>query len=381
VERTAIRHAADGTVLQIDRRRADGTLALSDRRDTKIPGTPGGRSIVVCDSAGEPVVGFTRAPPFSYWWLGPVLGNQGAFLLVDSKTAAGILVDYASPQGTRIHVLHNSHLEGETRPWGALKASRLDVLPRLDDFDAVVVLTERQRDDIALLLGASDVVEVVPNPVALPAAPASGPRDARRGVLVGSLIERKRVEHALRAVALAREAGAELGLDVYGDGPLRGELEMLAARLGLSDAVRFHGFRPDALEEFGRASFFLLTSRTEGFPLVLAEGMSRGCIPVSYDIPYGPADIIEDERSGYLIPPGDVPTLARRLVELSRGVPDGMRQAAARRASRFSHDEGLRRWSEAMRRARDRRGRDAPSFRSEERRAGNEWRSRWAPHH
>ncbi|WP_200914854.1 glycosyltransferase [Arthrobacter sp. Leaf234] len=52
------------------------------------------------------------------------------------------------------------------------------------------------------------------------------------------------------------------------------------------------------LHDLWAASFTLLTSTTEGLPLVLLEAMSGGCLPIAYDIPYGPADLIED--AGYV---------------------------------------------------------------------------------
>nr|WP_286278887.1 glycosyltransferase [Naasia aerilata] len=158
--------------------------------------------------------------------------------------------------------------------------------------------------------------------------------------------------------------GAPARLDVYGDGPGRVALQALVDELGLADAVRLLGFRPDALDAFQTASFFLLTSSTEGFPLVLAEGMSRGSLPLSYDIPYGPADVITDGVSGFLVPPGDVVALGERIRDLVEH-PDraaSLRRAAATAAARFSEEAVLRRWAEVLHRARARRGRPAPAF-------------------
>ena len=50
--------------------------------------------------------------------------------------------------------------------------------------------------------------------------------------------------------------------------------------------------KPFDVDEFSKASFSLLTSSAEGLPGVLIESMGRGCIPISYDLPYGPSDII-----------------------------------------------------------------------------------------
>ncbi len=363
--RTSVRLSARGAVLQVDRRRDDGTLAVSDRRDVNDPGKPGGRSIVLCDAEGEPVLGFPRANALYSWWLDTVIDGEESFLLVDSKTAAGVVAGYRSPSATRVHILHNSHLAGESRPWGRVRSSRRQTLTRLEDFDAVVVLSERQRADIELLLGRTSGLEVVPNAAPLPDSPPTSPRDPALGVVLASLDDRKRIGDAVRAIAAARAAGSPVRLDVYGDGPRRGELESLATELGVAEHVRFRGYQPDAVESFGTASFLLLTSRAEGFPLVLAEGMSRGCIPISYDIPYGPADIIDDGRSGFLVPPGDIAALAARIADVASGGAERMRPDAVAAAARFSDEAVTARWGEVLTRAKERHDRPAPDFRVE----------------
>jgi poly(glycerol-phosphate) alpha-glucosyltransferase len=358
------RRAEDGSLLQVDRRRADGSLAISDIRDTRQRGTLGGRSIVLCDDHGSPVFGFTRAWPFYRWWIDEVVGDEDAFLVVDSKTTANFLVGYRNARATVVHVVHNSHLEGEKRPWSGVKVARQGVLTHLEDFDAVVVLSERQREDIRLLLGPADSLEVVPNSAPLPDAAPSDPRNPDLGVVLASLDERKRVDHAVRAIAAARRAGAPARLDVYGDGHLHENLVHLIDELGLGDAVRLLGFRPDALRAFETASFFLLTSTSEGFPLVLAEGMSRGSLPLSYDVPYGPADIVADGVNGFLVPPGDVAALAARIrqVVADPAGTEALRAAAAAAAARFSERTVLERWSTVLERARERQRRPRPRF-------------------
>jgi len=123
------------------------------------------------------------------------------------------------------------------------------------------------------------------------------------------------------------------------------------ADLGAGDAVRLRGFRRDAGEEFGRASFFLLTSRSEGFPLVLAEGMARGCIPISYDMPYGPSDIITDGVDGFLVPNGDIDALAERIASIVASTPEDlapMREAGHRRALEFNDEHVMELWAATL---------------------------------
>jgi poly(glycerol-phosphate) alpha-glucosyltransferase len=356
--RTLRRLGAAGELLQVDRLRADGTVAISDRRDVNSRGTVGGRSIVLTDAAGQPVVGFTRARAFYSAWLDLVVGDQDAFLLVDSKTAAPAIAGYVNDRVTKVHILHSAHLAGAGRPFGPVKASRRESLALASRFEAVVVLSERQRDDVDELLALGERLEVVPNAAALPAATPPLVRDPASVVAVAGLEKRKRLDHAVDAVALARSAGVALRLDVYGDGTERASLESHIERSGAADAIRLHGYDREAVSHFSEASAFTLTSTSEGFPLVLAEGMSRGCIPVSYDIPYGPADMITDGVDGLLVRAGDVGGLAAALERLATASPeelDGMRQAAIETAARFTDASVTAEWSRVLQRAAERR--------------------------
>ncbi len=78
------------------------------------------------------------------------------------------------------------------------------------------------------------------------------------------------------------------------------------------------GTSSDARRRLATASFLLLTSSLEGFPLVLVEAMAAGCIPIAYDVPYGPSDVIVSGRNGFLVPAGDLDALTRAVAEFLR---------------------------------------------------------------
>jgi len=88
------------------------------------------------------------------------------------------------------------------------------------------------------------------------------------------------------------------------------------AEHGIGDAVVFDGPSEDLGGEMSRASIYALSSRFEGFPLVLIEAMSKGMAVVAFDCPTGPADVIDDHRNGLLVPPKDVDAYAAALREM-----------------------------------------------------------------
>lgn len=331
-----------GRRVALEHRRADGTLALIDER-ARASGPP--RLLTAFDEAGEPVRQWTGAWEFYAHWLDGLIGSDHAFALTDSKTIANFMAEHRRPNLVSLHVVHNSHLdshEGASRPYARVRPSRRAVFARLERFDGVVFLTERQRADAAALLSDPGNLSVVPNGIDPPVADPTSDcdRNAGAGVVVAGLTRRKRVHHALDVVRRCRVAGLPVTLRVYGDGPDAASLRSRAADAGLADAVTFAGHRDDAAEAFAIASWTLLTSTSEGSPLVLAEAMSRGCIPIAYDIPYGPGDLIVDGVDGLLVPDGDRAAAAAAVARLVAMAPDErerMREAA--RATAVRHDD------------------------------------------
>jgi poly(glycerol-phosphate) alpha-glucosyltransferase len=357
VELMRTRYAADGeTVLQVDHYRADGSLLLSDRRDGRQEGVLGGRSLVLCDREGRPVRSWGKSWSLYRWWLDRLTKGSDAFLIADSRAMADFLLSYRKPGRVTVHVVHGSHLHGRIGPFGRLVPTRATVFRNLKDFDSVVFLTARQRRDAQLLTGRHSNLAVIPNTRELPpAGPHHAERDPTAGVMLCALATVKRVDHAIDAVLLARRrSGLNLTLDVYGDGPLRPALERQLAEADGGDSIRLHGYRPDARDRLADASFLLLTSKSEGFSLVLIEAMAAGCIPIAYDIRYGPSELIDDGRNGFLVRKGSVRGLARAILRLQRLPPEQVRQlreGARRTAERYTDEAVLPLWAAELRAA------------------------------
>lgn len=162
----------------------------------------------------------------------------------------------------------------------------------------------------------------------------------------------KRIDHAIAAVHRARHSGIDATFDVYGVADEAQEsLEKLIADLDVRDAIALRGYDPRAKQRFEEASFTLLTSEYEGQGLVLLESMAAGCIPIAYNIKYGPEDIITDGVNGYLVPDGDINAMARCITALQtmdEAELRRMRKAATQRAKDFSPERITKLWGKAL---------------------------------
>jgi poly(glycerol-phosphate) alpha-glucosyltransferase len=338
-----------GRHTQIDYFRADGTMLASDQRHGVDFSE---RSVILCDTSGQPL-GSWRWVSRLYWlWLDSLPRDPVAWIIADSKTSANPLIQYDRPDVAKLHVVRGSHLKRiHGRPTNKLGRSRRAVMENLDAWDAVVFLTKTQRDDVASMMGPRRNLQVIPNSRNVPGELTNAKRPTGRGVMLSSLVERKRIQHAIRAMADAR--GRRLWwkgkLDVWGRGPLKRKLTLLIRKR--NSPVKLRGYSTSAADAFTTASFSLLTSSAEAFANVLIESMGRGCIPISYDIPYGPSDIITHGVDGFLVPNGDIEALAAQIREIVAASPAdlvAMREAGYKRALDFSDEHVMELWSALM---------------------------------
>ena len=137
-------------------------------------------------------------------------------------------------------------------------------------------------------------------------------------VYVGRLKRYKKVDVAIRALALARKERPELRLDIAGGGDHLTELKQLAAAAGQSDAVRFLGFvsEEEKLRLFRSAWANVFPSPKEGWGITIMEAAACGTPSIASDSP-GLRDSVRAGTTGWLVPHGDAPALARQYLALA----------------------------------------------------------------
>jgi colanic acid/amylovoran biosynthesis glycosyltransferase len=171
-------------------------------------------------------------------------------------------------------------------------------------------------------------------------------------VAVGRLIAKKGFVDLLRACRLLMERGKSFRCEIIGEGPLEQELREGIARLDLQDCVELPGAKPqhEIREHLAGATAFVLPSvidpdgGMDNLPTVIMEAMAAGLPVVSTSIGGIPEMVIQNE-SGFLVPPGDVAALAGAIEKLinDRSLARKLGQTGYERAQRlFSIERNVR---------------------------------------
>ncbi|MCS3918513.1 glycosyltransferase [Fervidibacter sacchari] len=162
---------------------------------------------------------------------------------------------------------------------------------------------------------------------------------------VARLSPEKDLQTLVRAFSIVRkERPARLA--ILGEGSERTKLERLVKELGLENDVWMPGFVDNPFKFMKRAAVFVLSSKFEGAPLVLAEALSVGIPVVSTDCPSGPREILEGGKWGKLVPVGDHEKLAEAILKTIESPPE--RESLKKRGRNFSIDEIGGKWLKVL---------------------------------
>lgn len=154
---------------------------------------------------------------------------------------------------------------------------------------------------------------VIGNPVTIEIGESPEYTTRKKCLAVGRLSKEKGFDRLIEIWSGVYLKNPDWSLDIYGEGNEREHLSQLIKLYGLQDSVSLPGNSKNMAKVYGEADIFLLSSRNEGFALGLSEAMSAGLPAVSFDCKYGPADLIDDEISGFLIKPGDNENFVKKV--------------------------------------------------------------------
>lgn len=185
------------------------------------------------------------------------------------------------------------------------------LLGKLKKLDRFVVLTESDREAWHEL----DNVEVISNPLSFVPTTVSSHTN-KRVIAVGRYCFEKGYDHLLQAWAIVQKRCPDWRLDVFGDGD-RSAYKTLIDQWGIDcSRCKLNQRTHNIQQEFEQSAISVCSSRFEGFGLVIIEAMACGIPVVSFDCPWGPRTIINNEEDGILVENGNVNQLAEAIISL-----------------------------------------------------------------
>lgn len=221
-----------------------------------------------------------------------------------------------------------------TKKW---KSKLDDQVRRLDHF---VVLT---HGDVKNWKGISNL-SVIPNPiVGFPTIISNCSR--KHAIAVGRYSREKGYDMLIRAWKFVNQKHPDWILDIYGAGNSHA-YQNLANKEGLASVVYCHQADSDIFSRYAESSIFVLSSRYEGFGLVIVEAMATGLPVVSFRCPSGPEDIVSDGVDGILVENGNVKTLVDSINYLieHENIRKDYGVMGRKNAFRYQEDRIMKQW-------------------------------------
>jgi glycosyltransferase involved in cell wall biosynthesis len=253
------------------------------------------------------------------------------------------LVGWRAARRTNIPVVSISH--GWTSvTWKVRCYERLDKLA-LRWMNAVVCVSVAQAQKVRQARVPEAKIVVIKNAVGEEAF-ATPQSEVRREMLgwfsqpprwligaAGRFSPEKGFAVLVEAASLVIQQRPEAGFVLFGDGPLRGNLERMIAARNLQRKLILAGFRSNLSHFLPNLDLNVMSSFTEGLPVILLEAGAAGVPTVATSVG-GIPEVLDDGHSGYIVPAGDAPALAQRIVALldNEKLRQAMGQAARDRA-------------------------------------------------
>jgi glycosyltransferase involved in cell wall biosynthesis len=176
----------------------------------------------------------------------------------------------------------------------------------------IVVLSETDKQNYIRLFNAKQT-QVILNPVTINTKGEVANLQSNTILAAGRFTPQKGFDMLLHSFKLVHSKYPHWKLNIVGNGELFVTIKNLAAELNILNAVSFSGTTQNMHRYYTNASFFVLSSRFEGLPLVLIEAQAYGLPVVSFNCPTGPQEIITHGKNGLLVEPNNIEKLAEAM--------------------------------------------------------------------
>ena len=284
-------------------------------------------------------------------------GDEISTFISDRSNLVNVPMINMKTPARKIEHFHSIHFRDYWDPSSPLTYPSIYSPELLNKTDLIITPSQHQADDMKKRLRSrvpivAIPVGVVPDEQLNARHIPISERVPGKIIAIARLFPEKRLDDAINAFAKAYQENSTLSFDIYGYGngadgfKEENMLKQLVKNLNLENVVKFKGYIQDMDSVYNTAELLILSSRYEGAPLAIVEAQSHGVPVISYDINYGPSDLIQDGKSGIIVPSGHVDDMATKIEKYFANpkLMEQLNDGAYENAQRFSGDNVWKYW-------------------------------------
>ncbi|WP_151964513.1 glycosyltransferase [Acinetobacter oleivorans] len=262
----------------------------------------------------------TEAQLIQYWFLkiSQLYKNDLMYILIDRAIHFYEPLREIKQENMRfIGTIHATHLNGPDIQNSTINRHYHSYFKYSNELDALVILTERQKQHIKQRFGMEEKLFVIPHIYEKTIDHVNfSNRDPMFCLTIARYDKAKNLDSLIRVFKKVVEVIPNAYLNIYGFGSEYNFLQSQIDEHQLNNHIKLMGYNENTDALYNKASLFLFSSRSEGFGMAVLEALCHGCPVVSYDIDYGPSDMINHDENGYLITFQDEELFAQKVISL-----------------------------------------------------------------
>jgi len=327
--------------------RTDGKLCIERFYEFTTEGAVP-KKYIIYDKNGNKTAECLSTAELTAYYLDQIISEDKFYMIIIedglmSKAATMIKKKNAA----KCIVVHNIFLNDAYDPKSKPQKFYKYLCENHEKFDGIIQLTSDAKDDFDRLYKCNEKTFSIPHPYPYEIDKTDfSKRNTKKAVIIARLDPIKQINVAVDVFSLVVQKLPDVILEIYGRGTEEENIRNKIKQHGMENNIFLKGFIDAPLAVFNTAVMFMMTSKAEGFGLTVMESICNGCPAFAFDVKYGPAEIIEYGKTGYLFKRFDINAFAGQIVEYLSDVElqKTMSGNCYEAAYKFSNDKFLSNW-------------------------------------